>query len=99
MEKYNELLKTLPIRLDIFHYMPRKMILCALILVGILMHFEFVKCHEIFEILPSIMVEFRFNQFITIDNKLGWNDMSNVVKNLNHQGYFIGFSQKQSDKY
>ena len=75
------------------------MILCALILVGILMHFEFVKCHEIFEILPSIMVEFRFNQFITIDNKLGWNDMNNVVKNLNHQGYFIGFSQKQSDKY
>ena len=66
---------------------------------SILMHFELVKCHSISEILPNLIGEFRFNKVITIEDKMGMKEITNVVKNLNYQGYFIDFSQKQTKKY
>ena len=54
---------------------------------SIWMHFELVKCLEVYEILPNLMDEFRFNQFITIEGKLGMMEMTNVVKHLNYAGY------------
>ena len=71
--------------------------LCTFAL-SIWMHSELGKC-LISKILPNLMDEFRFNQFITIEGKLGMMEMTNVVKHLNYAGYLIGFSQKESNKY
>ena len=71
------------------------MIACAFVL-SIWMNFGLVKCHHIPNILPTIMDEFMIYQpTIILGDMSEMKEMIEVVKNLNYQGYTIGFSQKQ----
>ena len=71
------------------------MIGCTFVL-GFCMNFGLVNCLTLPKILPSIMDEFQIYQPTIIkDGMLEIKKMTKVVKNLNYQGYSIGFSQKQ----
>ena len=76
------------------------MIVCAFT-VSIWMYFGLVeKCHAMPDILPSIMNEFKIYQPTIIQGAmLEMKKMTKVVKNFNYQGYSIGFSQKQLNRY
>ena len=67
---------------------------------SIWMHFGLVeKCHAIPDILPTIMDEFRIYQPIILGDMSTMKELVEVVKNLNYQGYSIGFNQKQLNQY
>ena len=70
------------------------MIVCAFVL-SIWMNFGLVKCFNIPNILPSIMEEFTIYQPTIISSMLKIKEITEVVKNFNHWGYSIGFSQNQ----
>ena len=70
------------------------------IAISIWMNFGLVKCLAIPDILPKILDEFNIYQpTIILDDMLEMKKMTKVVKNLNYQGYSIGFSQKRLNQY
>ena len=64
--------------------------------ISIWVNFGLVKCQNILDILPTIMDEFKIYQpTIILGDMFRMKEMREVVKNLNYEGYTIGFSQKQ----
>ena len=68
--------------------------LCNAFALSFWINFLFVKCHAITEIFSTIMDEFKIYQPIIIGDMLVKKEMTNVVKNLNQQGYSVGFKKE-----
>ena len=62
---------------------------------SISLNFGLAISNTVVDILPNFMEEFRIYQPIILNDMLEMKNMKEVVKNLNYQGYSIGFGQKQ----
>ena len=75
------------------------MILCFFA-ANIWINFGLVKCHDMPDILPTLLEEFNIYQPILFcDSKVEMDKMTKAVKALNYWGYSIGVSQKGKTQY